>query len=440
VAERQPGRGDDSQQQAGGTAGQGGGAGGQGGTPPDDSAAQILRNNGEPGRSRAAARVGLTTAVVLGVAVAAGVAGLALLANSSSHHGAVGSVREAGSQAKANPSAPKLRIVSVTPTSMATDVSGDASVQIAFSSKLASSSVVPAFRPAVPGQWQTSGATMSFTPSAPFAPSTKYTLRIPAGSAGLRSIVGGLMAKPVQVSFKTTSYSDLRLEQALGELGYLPLTWQPNSGRISGGPAGGGVAGQEQLAFSPPTGSFSWESGYPASLKDQWVLGRPNVVLRGAVMAFQSQHRLAINGETSKKFWRELFLAAASSDRNTVGYTYAIASKSLPETLTIWHNGHQVLRTLANTGIPIDPTAPGTYPVYLRYRFQIMQGTNPDGSHYADPVSFVSYFDGGEAVHYFPRGSYGFPQSLGCVELPYTSAEHAWPYLTYGSLVTVTTG
>jgi hypothetical protein len=43
--------------------------------------------------------------------------------------------------------------------------------------------------------------------------------------------------------------------------------------------------------------------------------------------------------------------------------------------------------------------------VYLRYRYQIMRGTSPDGSSYADPVEFVAYFDGGEAVHYIPRGS-----------------------------------
>jgi hypothetical protein len=67
-----------------------------------------------------------------------------------------------------------------------------------------------------------------------------------------------------------------------------------------------------------------------------------------------------------------------------------------------------------------------------------MRGTNPDGSSYADPVEFVAYFDSGEAVHYFPRGSYGSPQSLGCVELPIAAAARAWPYLTYGSLVTVT--
>jgi hypothetical protein len=43
-------------------------------------------------------------------------------------------------------------------------------------------------------------------------------------------------------------------------------------------------------------------------------------------------------------------------------------------------------------------------------------------------------------VHYFPRGSYGWPQSLGCVELNLSNAAQAWPYLTYGSLVTVTAG
>jgi len=33
--------------------------------------------------------------------------------------------------------------------------------------------------------------------------------------------------------------------------------------------------------------------------------------------------------------------------------------------------------------------------------------------------------------------SYGSPQSLGCIELPYAAAEQAWGYLTYGTLVTV---
>jgi hypothetical protein len=67
----------------------------------------------------------------------------------------------------------------------------------------------------------------------------------------------------------------------------------------------------------------------------------------------------------------------------------------------------------------------------------VMQGTNLDGSTYADQVYWVSYFHGGDAVHYFDRGSYGWPQSLGCVELPSTTAQASYGYLTYGSLVTV---
>jgi hypothetical protein len=43
-------------------------------------------------------------------------------------------------------------------------------------------------------------------------------------------------------------------------------------------------------------------------------------------------------------------------------------------------------------------------------------------------------------VHYFDRGSYGYPQSLGCVELPWNSAKFIWDYLTYGTLVTVAPG
>ena len=155
-------------------------------------------------------------------------------------------------------------------------------------------------------------------------------------------------------------------------------------------------------------------------------------------MAFQSQHQMPVTGTTGPMFWSALLRAARTGQRNTSGYTYAVASQVAPETLTIWHDGRVVLRTPANTGIPAAPTANGTYPVYERLPYQIMQGTNPDGSHYADPVRYVAYFHGGEAVHYFPRGSYGFQQSLGCVELPYTAAAQAYPYLTYGSLVTVT--
>jgi L,D-transpeptidase catalytic domain len=67
-----------------------------------------------------------------------------------------------------------------------------------------------------------------------------------------------------------------------------------------------------------------------------------------------------------------------------------------------------------------------------------MRGLMPNGARYADPVKFVSFFNGDYAVHSMDRASYGLPQSLGCVELPLTEAQQVWPYLTYGTLVTVT--
>lgn len=135
--------------------------------------------------------------------------------------------------------------------------------------------------------------------------------------------------------------------------------------------------------------------------------------------------------------WRELLAARAHRQFNAGGYNYAEATESSPEALTVYHNGSVVLRSAANTGMSGRGSAPGTFPVYERLRSQTMRGTNPNGSHCADFVQWIAYFNGGDAVHYIPRSSYGSPQSLGCIELPYAAAEQAWGFLTYGTLVTV---
>jgi hypothetical protein len=206
-------------------------------------------------------------------------------------------------------------------------------------------------------------------------------------------------------------------------------------------PAATDSAGQLAAAYNPPQGSFTWQSGYPSQLQQFWQNGSlTSEIMKGAVMAFESDHGLALDGVAGPQVWTSVLHALAAGQANKNGYTYAIAREGSPETLTIWHNGQIVLHSLANTGIPVSPTTLGTAPVYLRYYFQIMKGKNPDGSKYADPVYYVSYFRSGEAVHYFNRGSYGSPQSLGCVELPYSDAKKAYPYLTYGSLVTVARG
>jgi hypothetical protein len=161
------------------------------------------------------------------------------------------------------------------------------------------------------------------------------------------------------------------------------------------------------MAYYPPIGTFIWQPGYPRELRRHWQPYKPNPLVRGAVMAFKAQHHMAITPSTGRQFWRKLFAATERGQRNMAGYTYAVARKGSPETLTIWHNGRVVLRSRANVGIAIRPTVSGTFPVHLRFRHQVMQGTNLDGSRSAGPGAFVAYFHGRDAVRYFRRGSYG---------------------------------
>ena len=129
--------------------------------------------------------------------------------------------------------------------------------------------------------------------------------------------------------------------------------------------------------------------------------------MSAAVRAFESVNGMTMDGSAGKTVWTKLLKAVAKGQHNPNGYTYAVASQHYPINLTIWHNGKVVLHTLANTGIPASPTADGTFPVYLKYVFSHMEGTNPDGSKYDNPVWYASYFNGGDAVHQFDRYSYG---------------------------------
>ena len=328
-----------------------------------------------------------------------------------------------------------VTLMSVTPAAHARQVDGAAAIRVVFSQPLAPDSPLPTLSPSIAGTWRASGNSIEFVPRLGFPQLTHVKLVMPGGPSGVRSADGGLLAARVVDGFWTGTYSTLRVEQLLAQLGYLPLSWQP----VPGDPPVPTADANAQLsaAYSPPLGSFTWQPGYPLELRNFWRAGQPSLILGGAVMAFESDRGLTMDGAVGPAVWQALLKAVAKGENNPNGYTYALASKASPETLKIWHDGHLVLKTLANTGIPARPTVDGTFPVYLRYRFQIMKGTNPDGSKYADPVSFVSYFNGGDAVHYYPRATFGWPQSLGCVELPYTQAQQAWPFLTYGSLVSV---
>jgi lipoprotein-anchoring transpeptidase ErfK/SrfK len=155
-------------------------------------------------------------------------------------------------------------------------------------------------------------------------------------------------------------------------------------------------------------------------------------------MAFENAHSLTTDGEAGPAVWSALLADATAGTVNTAAYNYVLVTKAQPERATVYSNGVAVYSTLANTGVAAAPTAEGTYPVFEHLTSATMRGTNPDGSKYVDPgIPWVSYFNGGDALHGYVRSSYGFPQSDGCVEMPPANAGVVFPYTPIGTLVTI---
>jgi peptidoglycan hydrolase-like protein with peptidoglycan-binding domain len=233
--------------------------------------------------------------------------------------------------------------------------------------------------------------------------------------------------------------STLALQQLLAQLGYLPLTFTPSSGTASSDIAPTAAA-EETAIVDPPQGTFSWTYPHtPAQLKGLWSPTGYTELTKGAVMAFEQAQGLPTDGVAGVDVWKALIDAAVKGQKNTFGYTFVMVHEaSSDETVTIWHNGKVVVHGPANTGISAAPTATGTYAVYEREVVGTMSGKNPDGSTYHDPgIPDISYFNGGDALHGFNRASYGFPQSLGCVEMPYSEAAAVYPWTPIGTIVNI---
>lgn len=310
---------------------------------------------------------------------------------------------------------------------------GTSPIRILFSSPLAKGWTPPTLSPTTTGAWSVTngGREIVFQPDGAFPPSSSVSVNVPAGEPARN---GTVLASAVEKTFTTAAGSTVRMQQILASLGYLPVTFTPASA------APETTQSEEQEAYQPPAGSFAWRwPGSMPGLQTHWLAGAFGPMTKGAIMSFQRVEGLPVNGQVTPALWQSLFQASLAGTQNPDGYSWADVVEGSPETLTLWHDGKVVLQANVNTGIPARPTYLGTYDVYLRYTYQIMKGTNPDGSHYADPVYWVSYFKGGDAIHGFVRASYGYPQSLGCVELPPATAKIVYPYTPRGTVVTVQT-
>jgi len=337
--------------------------------------------------------------------------------------------RQHSNQAAATPSAPPpaLTVDSVSPTGV--NVSAGSTVMVQFSTDLAPGSPMPTLSPPVAGTWAVlSPSLLEYQATGPLVPGATETLTIPGGTSGVVGSEGQHLAQSVTSQFSVAPGSILRLQQLLAELGYLPVTFTPASPLTS--PS---QEGNDQV------GSFTWRwPDQPLALETLWTPGTDNVLTRGAVMNFESQNGLKTDGVAGPQVWTDLLADVQSGKGDALSWNYVLVSQSLPESATVYKDGVPVYSTPVNTGVAGATTANGTFPVYARYTVTTMSGTNPDGSHYVDPgIQWVSYFNGGDALHGFVRGSYGFPQSDGCVEMPVANAAMVFPLTPIGTLVTV---
>jgi hypothetical protein len=291
---------------------------------------------------------------------------------------------------------------------------------------------LPHVTPATEGAWHgVDSHTIVFRPHGyGYGLATPVTLALPHS---VRMVEGQEAGSSSIATWTVPGGTSLREQQLLAQLGYLPLRFTADH------PVATTAAAQESAAIAPPDGRFSWRyPNIPSALRGEWQPGEANVVTRGALMAFENAHEMTTDGEAGPAVWRALIHAADANQQNTAsGYSYVMVSEG-SQSLQLWHDGSIRLTTPVNTGIASRPTALGTYPVYEHLASGTMSGTNPDGSHYEDPgIPWISYFNGGDALHGFNRASYGSPQSLGCVEMPPSTAGVVWPYTPIGTLVHV---
>ncbi|MHB1468721.1 MAG: L,D-transpeptidase family protein [Solirubrobacteraceae bacterium] len=283
-------------------------------------------------------------------------------------------------------------------------------------------------QPPVTGRWSNVGDTEVFKSSGTLEPCQSYRITVPKSTAeqGHKGLTRRRMAV-----LKVACPSTYGLQLALARLGYLPVAFKAAAGASVSHAAGRSAAGH--LLYDPPKGQLESDVAGAPPVQP----GTFDATTKGALMVFQEQHHMEPTGEPGPETWTKLLTALANKYRDVQPYTFVTVSEGSPETLEIHKGNEVVLTSPVNTGVPGAETEKGIFPIFERLTFQIMRGTDPNGTKYAVPVHWINYFNGGDAVHGYERASYGFPQSNGCVELPVGTAEKVFPMLALGDIVWV---
>jgi hypothetical protein len=307
---------------------------------------------------------------------------------------------------------------------------GSVSLTVTLSAPVASSSPAPMLTPTVAGTWKTVGDSEIFTPASTLEPCSDYTLTVWAGTLAVGHTPLG---KRRTVALRVACPPVAGLQQALARLGYLGARFRPRYGvhlpvgRLSRRQAAA-------AAFHPPRGLLAPDPADAPPVQ----LGRSEAVTFGALEVFQADRGLPVTGQPDSRTWDSLLYDQTAGSRDPRPYAWVRVTETLPETLFLHRGDRLAFTTPVNTGVAGAETALGIFPIYARYVSTSMAGEDPDGTKYDVPdVPWVNYFNGGDAVHGYPRASYGFPQSNGCIELPIEAARTVFGMLQIGDIVEV---
>jgi hypothetical protein len=309
-------------------------------------------------------------------------------------------------------------------------VNGSEPLTVGLSAPVAPSSPPPTLNPTVAGAWSVVGDAWVFTPASTLEPCSSYSLTVWARTSSTgHAPLGHRRTVALQVACPPLA----SLQQALARLGYLGARFHPRyTVHLSSGPETRREAAV--YAFHPARGRLAPD---PAGAPPVQI-GQLDATTRGALEIYQADSRLQVSGEPDRATWESLLYDETVAKRDPQPYTWATVTESLPETLFLHRGRRVVFTTPVNTGVPGAETAQGIFPIYARYVSTTMAGEDVDGTKYDVPdVPWVNYFNGGDAVHGYPRESYGFPQSNGCVELPIEAAHTVFGMLAIGDIVWV---
>jgi peptidoglycan hydrolase-like protein with peptidoglycan-binding domain len=311
-----------------------------------------------------------------------------------------------------------------------TIVNGTAPLTVTLSAPVSPTSPPPTLIPNVAGAWSIAGDSEVFTPVSTLQPCTHYALTVWAHTS---STGHTQLGRKQTIGLNVTCPPLASLQQALARLGYLGARFHP---RYIVHIASGVETRREaaEHAFHPPRGALVPHPSDAPPVQ----MGQLDATTRGALEVYQADRGLEVTGAPNSATWASLLYDETKYRRDPVSYTWVSVSESLPETLEVHRGDRVVFSTPANTGVPGAETEQGIFPVYARYVSTTMAGEDVDGTKYDVPdVPWVNYFNGGDAVHGYPRESYGFPQSNGCVELPIEAAHTVFGMLAIGDLVEV---